>query len=165
MKDSLFLNYLDEVKIVDGLIDFIKNIKNQGHAISIVTNCNSTVAKSIIKHIGIERYIDFVTCANDTMRPKPYSDPYVYTMKKYYDKQANECVIFEDSQTGILSASGVNPLHVVGLSTFYDENTLKAFGADIVFDSFINKDIQQCLSTCTPPKILAEYIKSTILKD
>jgi histidinol phosphatase-like enzyme len=40
LKDKLFIENMDKIKIIDGVIEFIRTLKSSGFACSIVTNCN-----------------------------------------------------------------------------------------------------------------------------
>ena len=53
-----------------------------------------------------------------------------------YNTTTNRVIIFEDSKSGLLSASQVNPLCVVGITTNYNENELLLNGANIIINDF-----------------------------
>jgi NDP-sugar pyrophosphorylase family protein len=50
-KDDLFIQNIPKLKIVNGLYDFFRDIKERGHKICIVTNCNKRVANEIVQYI------------------------------------------------------------------------------------------------------------------
>ena len=47
---------INEIKILDGVYDTLKNIKSRGHKICIVTNSNKQVANKIIDFININKF-------------------------------------------------------------------------------------------------------------
>jgi len=140
LKDNLFLKYLDKIIIIDNVINFIKKIKYLGHLCSIVTNCNRLVAEKIINYMNILHCIDFLTIGSECKKPKPYPDPYNETIEKY-NTSKNKTIIFEDSKTGLLSARLASPLCLVGITSNYAEEELKKCGANIVFNNYVNIDI------------------------
>ena len=140
LKDVLFIQHLSEIIIIDGAYDFIRKIKYIGYSCSIVTNCNRDVAEKIISYCSISQYIDFIIVGSECSRPKPYADPYIEAMKKY-NIRSDKTIIFEDSNSGLLSARLANPQCIVGITTNYNEKELRICGANIVIDNFIDLDI------------------------
>ena len=60
LKDSLFMQNIDKIQLVNGAVDYIKSVKRAGNPVCIVTNCNERVAKGILDKIGISHLIDHV---------------------------------------------------------------------------------------------------------
>lgn len=140
LKNALFIENIHKLKIVDGIYDIISQIKNGGHKVCIVTNSNTNTANEIIKHICVDASVDFVITNNDCKIGKPNGEPYELAMKKY-NIGANQCFIFEDSKTGILSGKSVNPRMLVGIETIYSKMELLNYGVDISIADFVNVDI------------------------
>ena len=140
LKDELFVQQLTDIKIIEGVCDFMKKLKYNGYFCSIVTNCNRCIAEKIINYCDISQYIDFIIVGNECDKPKPFAEPYIEAMKKYNIK-SNKSIIFEDSKSGLLSASGSSPLCIVGITTKYNEHDLQIYGANIVIDNYNNIDI------------------------
>ncbi len=120
-KDMLFIEYINEIKIIDGFINFIIKLKEQGYKICIVTNSNRIVAEKILDIININKYIDFLIIGNECEKPKPYPEPYMKAMEKL-NIQNTKSIIFEDSNTGILSAVSSNPKCIIGIKNKYNNN-------------------------------------------
>ena len=135
LKDSLFIENLKDINIISGAKTFMNSITMNGHKCSIVTNCNRIVAEKIVNYCGFDQYIDFIIVGNECVKSKPYPDPYLKAITKY-NTTTNRVIIFEDSKSGLLSASQVNPLCVVGITTNYNENELLLNGANIIINDF-----------------------------
>jgi beta-phosphoglucomutase-like phosphatase (HAD superfamily) len=159
IKDELFIKNINEIQIIDGMIDFIKEIKMLGYPCSIVTNCNKNVAEKIINFCEITKYIDFITIGLECSKPKPYPDPYIETINKY-NIHKNKVFIFEDSKSGLLSARLSNVFCVVGITTNYSEKELLLNGADYIINNYDNLNISNLLSF---NKVSIEYIKKYII--
>jgi HAD superfamily hydrolase (TIGR01509 family) len=140
LKDRLFIENIDKIKVVDGVYRLIKDIKTLGNKICIVTNCNRPVANFIVETIGIETAIDFLITSNDCLNGKPSTEPYERAMQKY--KLGNKkCIIFEDSKTGLLSGKGINPYTLIGIETTYAADDLLNYGADSSIKDFTDINI------------------------
>jgi HAD superfamily hydrolase (TIGR01509 family) len=155
LKDKLFIENMDKIKIIDGVIEFIRTLKSSGFACSIVTNCNRNVANKIVDFCGISKYIDYITIGNECKKSKPHPDPYIETIEKY-NINKNKCIIFEDSKSGLLSARLSNVLCVVGITTNYNSSELIQNGANYTIVDYSNVNINEVLAYNT---LSSEHIK------
>lgn len=137
LKDNLFIQSLDKIKLIENSVNFIKYLKSQGHLCSIVTNCNRIVAEKILQHIDLYTTIDFLTIGNECKNAKPFPDPYLETIQKY-NIPSSKTIIFEDSKSGILSARLANPLCIVGITSNYFSSELLNLGVNICLDNYSN---------------------------
>jgi HAD superfamily hydrolase (TIGR01509 family) len=140
-KDTIFLQNIDKIKVITGVLEFMEKIYKLGHKISIVTNCNRCVAETIIEHIGIHKYIDFIVANCDTELAKPHPMPYLFAMQKY-KIESNKCFIFEDSKSGLLSAKSSNPKCLIGINTIYSDNELTNSGVNVCISDYTTIDIE-----------------------
>lgn len=161
-KDKLFIELIHKVIIINGVIDFLKLLKSFGYFCSIVTNCNRTVAEKIIEYCNFGIYIDFLTIGSESIKPKPYPEPYLETIQKY-NISKKRVIIFEDSKSGLLSARLSNPYCIVGISSNYNSTELLANGADIVEKSF-NPDLLDKIFSYNNMSIenIKKYIKQSL---
>lgn len=146
IKDKLFIENICKVKVINGVYDIIREIKMHGHKICIVTNCNKQVAHAIIKHMYIDKSIDFVISSNDCECGKPSSEPYQKAIEKYNIKNSNY-FIFEDSKSGLLSGKGVNPKLLVGIESNYTKDELINHGANLAIPDFCNLKIEHLINS------------------
>jgi HAD superfamily hydrolase (TIGR01509 family) len=158
LKDKLFIENMDKIKIIDGVIEFIRDVKSKGFACSIVTNCNRSVANKIVDFCGISKYFDYITIGNECKKSKPHPDPYIETIEKY-NINKNKCIIFEDSKSGLLSARLSNVMCVVGITTNYNSYELIQNGANYTIENYNNVNINELLSY---NKLSSEHIKRYI---
>ncbi len=145
MKDEYFINNLDKLKIINGAIDFLKEIRKYGHKIVIVTNCNRLTAEEILKITGINKYIDHLIIGTECIRSKPYPEPYLMACKKFGILN-NKSLIFEDSKTGILSGRNTNPKCLVGIETMYNKDILYNLGVNISIKDYSELNILDLLN-------------------
>jgi HAD superfamily hydrolase (TIGR01509 family) len=136
LKDVYFAEYFNEIIVIQDSIQFIKHVKKHGHKIAIVTNSNRTIATKVLEHIGIIDIIDLIVVGSECDKPKPYPDPYLKAMK-FFNIPSNKTFIFEDSQTGLLSAKHSYPKCIIGVDYFgNNEKCMRNNGANIVIPNF-----------------------------
>jgi HAD superfamily hydrolase (TIGR01509 family) len=140
LKDNLFLTYINDLIVMEGAYNFIKNIKKLGHFVSIVTNCNRKTCELILNHMGIIKYIDYIIIGNECNRSKPYPDPYLKAIE-LSGSDKNKCIIFEDSKPGLLSALSVSPKNIIGVNNGSNSEILKMLNIKTVIDNYNNIDI------------------------
>jgi beta-phosphoglucomutase-like phosphatase (HAD superfamily) len=137
-KDSLFQGLIEKVHIVEGAIDFLNKAFHQGIPIVVVTNCNRQSAEQIMTYFGLSRFIHGLVIGNECCNPKPFADPYYYAIEKVLQIPAQQCIILEDSKTGVLSASSCNVRLIVGIETTYPAKQLLDLGCDMTIKTFID---------------------------
>ena len=163
IKDKLFLENIDKIKIIDGCVDFIKNIKQNGHKIAIVTNCNRSVAERILQVTNVDVLIDTLIIGGECTRSKPYPDPYLSAIK-FFNSINKQSIVFEDSKTGIQSGKNTFPKCLVGIETLYNNTELINNGVNFSIRNYVNFEINMLLNynNMNIEKI-KEYIKTSIL--
>jgi HAD superfamily hydrolase (TIGR01509 family) len=144
LKDDLFIENIKNIKLIDGVINTLKEIKSKGFKCCIVTNCNSKVAREIINYVKIDNLIDFIISSNDCKFGKPNQEPYLNAINKYNIKN-NMCIILEDSKTGLLSGKSVNPKLLIGIETIYNSNELVNYGVNLTIKNYTDFDISKLL--------------------
>ena len=165
-KDKLFIENIANTVIIDGAVDFIKQVNRSGHPCSIVTNCNRQVAQNIVDFCGLTKLIDFIIVGNECHRTKPYPDPYLEAIKRY-NISINKVVIFEDSKSGLLSARQTNAECIVGITTIYSEKELLSYGAKLVITDYVNLSCGEmiCSNNSITKSQLINLIKESINLD
>jgi len=142
IKDELFLDNIDRIRVIEGAKEFIERVRLLGHKIAIVTNCNRVIADSIVKRIGIK--VDKIIVGNECSKSKPYPEPYLAAIK-YFNSCNTKCIIFEDSKTGIQSGKNTFPKCLVGITTVYEKAELARCGVDLSIDNYTNLNINTVL--------------------
>ena len=140
LKDRLFIENINKIKIIDGVHDILNQIKLLGYKCCIVTNCNRIVANAIVKKINIEHLINFIIPSEDCVNGKPNNEPYKRAIDRY-NISNTKCFIFEDSKSGLISGKGVNPKLLIGIETIYNKNEITNYGCDFSIKNYLNFDI------------------------
>lgn len=158
MKDELFLNNISSISLIPGVDVCLRNIKKHGHKICLVTNCNRFVAENIINYLCLNNIFDFLIIGNECKRPKPYPEPYIEAIQKLNITNVKS-IIFEDSKSGLLSASSINPKCIVGIETTYSSEELINYNANITIKDFVSFDLNIYINY---NNVDIQYIKTMI---
>ena len=164
-KDELYLQNINQIKLVPGILNALSIIKQNGHKIALVTNCNRVASEAILIALNISDYFEFIIVGNECKRSKPYPDPYNEAIHRFggSNKQA---IIFEDSKTGLLSAHGVSPKCIVGIETIYSAVELKHNFAHITMPNYLDFDITKLINYIPENNnTLTRYIKQSLNMD
>ena len=86
-------------------IELFKYLKENNCKIGIVTNGNKKSSTIILKKIGIYDFIDLHISNEDVENTKPHSEPYIKAICNF-GGDLKDYIIFEDSETGLISARG-----------------------------------------------------------
>jgi beta-phosphoglucomutase-like phosphatase (HAD superfamily)/choline kinase len=154
LKDEYFSKNIENIICINGAIDFIKYVKNQGHKIAIVTNCNRSIANKIIKYLDIDNFIDLIIIGNECPRSKPYPDPYLKAID-YFKISNDKCFIFEDSNSGLLSAKGAYPKCIIGINCYNNS-------ANIIINNYDNNLYDQLIIYDSNNELILDKLKNNI---
>jgi sugar-phosphatase len=92
-----------EGKEVDGINTVLRLIKSKNYKIGLATNAPFELIPIVLKKLGIVKYFDFFTSAEFEKEGKPNPAVYLSVAKKLKINPKN-CIVFEDSHSGLLSA-------------------------------------------------------------
>lgn len=109
-----------EIDFKPNVVDLILKLKRLGFKLALATmttkaqlDIYSKKNKKMIKQMNIEEMFDFITKENDVQNKKPHPEIYNKIMQ-HYNVSPSECLIFEDSYTGILASkkAGIEVVNV-----------------------------------------------------
>lgn len=118
-------NYFLEsiVGFKNNVVTLIKILKSRGYKLVLATvgtkqqiNIYATKNKKMTNLLNIYDYFDLILTKEDVEKKKPDPEIYLKTLK-FLNANPNECLVFEDSLHGVLSAKNAN-IEVVNV---YDE--------------------------------------------
>mgnify|MGYP002411993360 CR=1 FL=1 len=82
MKREMFLNSIDKIELIDGVLDFIKGLHEKFH---------------------LDKYIDVIMSGEDVNNGKPNPEIFLKTAKMMNLKPAS-CIVIEDAENGVRAA-------------------------------------------------------------
>ena len=132
-KETLFRElYRPDITPVAGLVDFLRALKAADVRTAVATSAPIENLDFVLDTLDIRPYFDALLSENMVSHPKP--DPEIYEKAaEMLGVEPVECVIFEDSMTGIQAAKASGAF-VVGVATTQSPDELGAFVDDTIRD-------------------------------
>ena len=115
------------IEPVHGLFDLLDWADAQGVPMVAVTNAPRANADQLLDAIGVRQRFRAVVVAEDLQHGKPHPLPYLEGLRLLGAEAANS-VAFEDSRTGIASATAAG-IATIGMATGLDPQQLVEAGA------------------------------------
>ncbi|HRG62428.1 MAG: HAD family phosphatase [Neisseriales bacterium] len=110
---DFFLDRVDSSQQIKQSIELVKHFSAQGIMQSVVSNSTKEVIAHSLAQLGILDHYSQIFSRDQVERGKPH--PEIYLSALTYHRQAPEnCLVFEDSATGITAAKAAG-LNVVGI--------------------------------------------------
>lgn len=98
-----------EIDFKPNVVDLILQLKNLGFVLILATmttqnqlNVYSRVNQKMLKQMNIQEEFDLILTIDDVQNKKPHPEIYQKVLQHYH-ATPNECLIFEDSYTGVLA--------------------------------------------------------------
>ena len=130
--------------IYDGVIDFLKSLKEQGIPTAIVTSSDNVKMDALYKtYPYFRQYFDVVISSSDVTESKPHPQGYIMAANKI-GCSPNDCYVFEDSLQGIDAGLAAGAI-VIGLTTNNPAEKIKD-KAHALIDSFVDFNITKMLA-------------------
>lgn len=134
-----------QLKMADGLEFLLKNLYENNILMAIATNSRNRYFNFIMDSLGIRKYFKVTVTAQDITRGKP--DPEIYLIAaKQLQVHPSDCIVFEDTMTGIESAKTAG-MKVIAITTTYPKEKLGL--SDKIINSFneVNLELLNNLGT------------------
>ena len=94
--------YTTQVRLKNGVLDFLKSLKEKGLKIGIATSNARELVDATLNALCIESYFDSVRTSCEAEKGKPSPDVYLLVAKDL-DLKPERCLVFEDVPMGILA--------------------------------------------------------------
>ncbi len=119
------------VPVKPGALELLKILKKNGHSLAVATSTRSATATDQLDASQLLKYFDCIVGGEQVSNPKPDPEPY-HKAAASIGCEANQCIVFEDSETGVRAAiaSGARTVQVPDLIA--PSNEVKAMGHLIV---------------------------------
>lgn len=82
---------------------FFETLKSKGKKLGLVTASESIIAHHLLQKLELHQRFDLIVTYQTTYQSKPNPSPYLFALR-HFQKPATECVIMEDSITGLEAA-------------------------------------------------------------
>lgn len=120
------ISWEEKLRPVDGVLEILKNIRIP---VCVASNGEPTHVRNSLRLTKLYDFFDEnIFTASEVKAPKPEPDLFLYAAEKM-GFEPNECVVIEDSVTGVKAAVNAN-IEVYGIiNSLFSENELRNAGA------------------------------------
>jgi len=101
-----------ELKQDQTKIDLVQKLKDDGYLVAIASNAIRDSVKTMSEKIGVLHLLDLYLGNEDSPNPKPAPDIYLKAAEML-GVDIQECVIVEDSETGLAAARAAKPGRII----------------------------------------------------
>ncbi|MCF2519237.1 HAD family phosphatase [Dyadobacter sp. CY351] len=122
-KESLFRQiYEPYIDPIEGIVAFINDLKSNGAKLGVATSAPLANLDLILSKVPIRAHLGSIMASENVKKHKP--DPEVYlTSAKNLGVEPDQCVVFEDSFSGVSAAINAG-MHVVGVLSSHTKEEL-----------------------------------------
>lgn len=114
IKRDLIENHLEEeVFLIPGLPEFLEHLSKNKKRMIVVTSSKYDYVKKILTHFGLFSYFEKVYDRGTVQRSKPNPEMFLKGVK-YLELEKENCLAFEDSLFGLMSAKSAD-LYTIGI--------------------------------------------------
>ncbi len=109
-KENHYLAHIEQVTPVQPVLDFVRSVHGTA-PMAIASGGHHELVDATLASLGIAELFDAVVCAEDYVNGKPAPDAFLEAARQL-GVPAGDCVVFEDSPTGISAAEAAGMAHV-----------------------------------------------------
>ena len=95
---------IEKISVNHELCEILSEIRSHGIQVAVVSNGHNNTVEKVLRKLGIDGLVDYVSGNLDVVNAKPHPEPFVRCMSTL-GVSANDTIIFEDSPVGILAAT------------------------------------------------------------
>ena len=101
---------------IDGVVDFMKELREKGVKLAIVTSSNDAkMANAYREHPELKSMVDYIVTADRVTHSKPHPECFLLGAEML-GVEKDDCIVFEDSFHGIEAGNRAG-MKVIGLAT------------------------------------------------
>jgi beta-phosphoglucomutase len=148
-KEALFRElYANDIKPVDGLVEFLKRMDFQGIPRAIATSAPRENVDFTLEKTRTGQYFETILDESFVSKGKP--DPEIYIKSAAALKfDPKDCIVFEDSLSGVKSGKAAG-CKVVGITTTHTAEELHE--TDLIIENFYDLDPKALIAKLFPAK-------------
>ena len=134
-KEELYRElYRPHVKSISGLILFLEKIFEKNIPMGLATMGDQHNIDFTFKALNLKDFFHSTTGGHEVKKGKPHPEIFLTAAEKI-GVNPSDCLAFEDTLSGILSAKAAG-MDVIGVTTMFDEKTLMKMGCKRTINSY-----------------------------
>lgn len=127
----------DKLDLPDGLIVLLDKLQSNQIPLAVATSSRKGYVNFVMNTFGLGKYFPIIVTAEDVKNGKPDPEMYVKVAQEL-DVDPNECLVIEDSISGIKAAKSAD-MTVVAITSTHSKEELQGL-SDYVIESFDDFD-------------------------
>jgi len=144
-KEALYREMMQqrlEDALVPGILQFLKDC--EGSPKALATNAEPENVDFLLDRLNMRKFFQVVVNGHMVEHPKPHPEIYLRT-SDLLEVDPGNCIVFEDSYTGVESALTAG-MRVLGLRTTHEDLP----GTVLDIDNFLSEDLSRWLGRQSP---------------
>ena len=134
-KEALFREALDEVKTVEGVVEFLDRLEDAGIGMAVASSASRHRVGYMLERFGLRQRFRAVVSGDDVVKSKP--EPDIFQMAaRGLGVSAVSALVCEDSPIGVMAARRAR-MKCLGIAADGRGNVLAQAGADKVVRDFV----------------------------
>ena len=134
-KEELYRElYRPHVKSISGLILFLEKMFRKNIPMGLATMGDQHNIDFTFEALNLTNFFHSTTGGHEVKKGKPHPEIFLTAAEKI-DVNPSDCLAFEDTLSGILSAKAAG-MDVIGITTMFDEKTLLKMGCKRIINNY-----------------------------
>jgi beta-phosphoglucomutase len=131
--------YAPYAKPINGLERFLTELKDAGVKLAVASSAAVININYIMDHVPIRSYFDAIVDGPHVSKPKPHPQIFLKAAE-YLGMKPENCVVFEDSLSGVKAANAAG-MKVVGITTTHTASELHP--VNLIIDDYTGLTAQK----------------------
>lgn len=160
--DEMELEYIRKhgVPIKKGLVQVLERLRKSGLRMAIATSSRRAIAEEYLINANVYKFFDVITCGDEVEQGKPHPEIFLKAASQLH-LDANQCLMFEDSENGLTSAHTSKGLTIL-LKDIKEPNDEMLDKAHFYYDQMYDflTDLDQFIPVMDMPEIQEPFPQS-----
>lgn len=132
----------NKLELVNGAKEFIMTLKKKDKILSIASSAPQINRKWYIPYFNLHAYFDddLIIMGRENIESKPHPDIFLYAAKQM-NLDISDCIIFEDSNMGLIAAKNAKAKAVVKIDS--DSNLFN--NVDLIIKDFTDERLKELI--------------------
>lgn len=143
-KEARFRQLGARLQPMEGLLSLLDWLASQQIELAVVTNAPRANARFMLEALRLTSVFSTVVLAEEAARGKPDPAPYLLALERL-NVNSDEAIAFEDSPSGIISATEAG-LYTIGVASTHDPQHLLDLGAKMAIADFTDPQFWQLMN-------------------
>lgn len=131
-----------ELVLLPGVESTIRALHAKGITLAVTSSAVGAAIDAILRRLQLRELFALIVDGSDVTRGKPDPEPYLVTAKKLGVDPA-ECIVFEDSQVGVIAAKRAG-MYVIAVRNPFAKSEQDLSEADQILESMSDFSVARC---------------------